>query len=84
MIVAAANLGAYMFQKTEEEVEEALRILTSVENTEEVGTCRDGSICLYLQPSYQFEYLNYKAPKAVIERFGMPSIAPSLGIPTYR
>mmetsp|Transcript_20875 Transcript_20875/g.25277 ORF Transcript_20875/g.25277 Transcript_20875/m.25277 type:complete len:447 (+) Transcript_20875:342-1682(+) len=62
----ASNLGAYLFEKSEQEVEEALQILRSIENKKE------------------HEYLNFEAAKAVIERFGQPTIAPSLGIPTYR
>jgi len=59
----ASNLGAYLFEKSEQEVEEALQILRSIENKKE------------------HEYLNFEAAKAVIERFGQPTIAPSLGIP---
>jgi len=61
----AANLGAYLFEKSEKEVDTALEILNSVESTE------------------AHEYMNTAAAQAVIDKFGYPKYAPSLGIPTY-
>lgn len=60
----AANLGAYMMQRTDAEVDEALKILS-------VGNDK-----------VQFEYLNTEAADKVLERFGLPTHMPSIGVPT--
>jgi len=63
----AANLGAYMALRTDEEVNEALALLVSVPT--EAG---------------KEEYVNIAAADKVLERFGMPTHMPSLGIPTWK
>jgi len=56
----AANLGAYLRDKTDVEVEEALQLI-SIKGEEE---------------SYEHEYMNKTAPQRVIERFGAPTHMP--------
>lgn len=56
-------MGAYLRDRTEDEVEEALRLLTT-----DADRYTD-------KP----EFLNIRAAELVLERFGMPTFMPSLG-----
>lgn len=64
----AANLGAYLCEKSEAEVEEALALISDQTGNEE----------------YDKNYLNPAPEQAVLDRFGMPSHTPSIAIPTWR
>mmetsp|Transcript_34885 Transcript_34885/g.76529 ORF Transcript_34885/g.76529 Transcript_34885/m.76529 type:complete len:466 (-) Transcript_34885:65-1462(-) len=64
----AANLGAYLCEKAEAEVEEALVLISDQTGNE----------------NYDKNYLNPAPEQAVLDRFGMPSHMPSIAVPTWR
>jgi predicted Rossmann-fold nucleotide-binding protein len=66
--MAAANMGAYLSQQSQQEVEEALKMISNEEGNDK----------------YEKNYLNPGPEQAVLDRFGMPSHMPSLAIPTWR
>jgi len=66
----AANLGGYLVDKTDEEVNEAIRLISA-----NVG----------YEDTVEVEYNNTQPAQNVIDRFGVPtSDIPSLGVPTFR
>lgn len=65
----AANLGAYLYANSTEEVKEALELIGS-SNAE--------------SSNREVEFLDREAPRRVLARFGDPSFRPSLGIPTWK
>jgi len=83
----AGNLGAYLAEKTDDEVEEALRIIGA--GNEEFEGVECATCCFpYCVPHphlfSSLRYLNQQPALNVIARFGLPTDMPSLGIPTYR
>jgi len=64
----ACNLGAYLFEKSEDEVLDAIQLIIS--NTDRANV--------------EHEYQDRKGPAAVIAAYGAPTIQPSLAIPTWK
>ena len=64
----AANLGAYLCENTEDDVKEALKLISDQTGNEK----------------YAKNYLNPASEQAVLDRFGVPTHMPSLAIPTWR
>jgi hypothetical protein len=67
-------MGAYLWERTEEEVEKALALLN--EKLANVPVPADKK---RIKP----EYLDTDSPDRVLKSFGQPTHAPSLGVPTF-
>lgn len=65
LFVTDDSLGAYLRDNSDEDVEEALRLLATDSE------------------KYSQEFENIRAADLVLERFGMPTFMPSLGVPTF-
>ncbi len=78
----ASNLGAYLANKTDEQVQLALEILAEGIRTKIVQLWRPA----YLIPGNdsEMEYKNTGPAENVIKALGEPIDMPSLGVPTWR
>mmetsp|Transcript_17460 Transcript_17460/g.52221 ORF Transcript_17460/g.52221 Transcript_17460/m.52221 type:complete len:211 (+) Transcript_17460:958-1590(+) len=67
-------MGAYLWERSEEEVEQALKLLNEKPAQIEVPSDKKR-----IKP----EYLDTESPDRVLAAFGQPTHAPSLGVPTF-
>ena len=73
----AGNLGAYLADRSEEELEEAIAIISQPSALALASASSDSSHAPIS------EYLDNTPAKRVLERFGSPKTMPSIGVPTF-